>query len=86
MPAQRMKVVILPRDVPCSGLVNHSDETLSNEKSHKKAFKGRYPVSSKMLVHYEVIEKVNSFNYLENLISYETEVNSDNTLNNYLKE
>jgi len=85
MPVQRLKVAILPLDLPCSGIVTHSGEILTTGKSHKKAFEGRYPVSSKILIHYEVIEKVNPFNCLGNLISYETEVDCDKTLNNYLK-
>jgi len=85
MPAQSLKVAVLPLDVHCSGLVTHSGEILTTGKSHKKAFKGRYSVSSKILIRYEVIEQVNPLNSLGNLISYETEVDCDNTLNNYLK-
>ena len=34
------------------------------------AYKGRDPVRSKFVTDYDIIEKVNSFNYLGNLISY----------------
>jgi len=33
----------------------------------------------------KIIEQVNLFNYLENMISYERELDIDNKLNNYLK-
>jgi len=36
MPDQRLKVPILPLDVPCSGPVTHSGEILSIDKSHGK--------------------------------------------------
>jgi len=35
MPVQRLKVAILPLDVPCSGLVTHSGEILTTGKSLK---------------------------------------------------
>ena len=36
MPVQRLKVVILPLDLPCSGAVTHSGEILTIGKSHGK--------------------------------------------------
>jgi len=36
MPAQRLKVAILPLDLPCSGSVTHSGEILTTGKSHGK--------------------------------------------------
>jgi len=36
MPVQRLKVAIIPLDVPCSGLVTHSGEILTTGKSHGK--------------------------------------------------
>ena len=36
MPVQRLKVAILPLDLPCSGSVTHSGEILSTGKSHGK--------------------------------------------------
>jgi len=36
MPVQRLKVAILPLDLPCSGPVNHSGEILTTGKSHGK--------------------------------------------------
>jgi hypothetical protein len=33
----------------------------------------------------KIIEQVNSFNYLENMISYDKELDIDNKLHNYLK-
>jgi hypothetical protein len=47
--------------------------------------KGRNPVRNKTDIDNKITEKVNCFNYLENLISYEKEVAIDNKLNNYLK-
>jgi len=34
------------------------------------AYKGRDPVRSKSVTNYKIIEKVNYFNYVGNLISY----------------
>jgi hypothetical protein len=36
MPVQRLKVAILPLNLPCSGLVTHSGEVLTTGKSHGK--------------------------------------------------
>ena len=36
MPFQRLKVAILPLDLPCSGAVTHSGEILTTGKSHGK--------------------------------------------------
>jgi len=36
MPVQRLKVAVLPLDLPCSGPVTHSGEILTTGKSHKK--------------------------------------------------
>jgi len=36
MPVQRLKVAILPLDLPCSGPVTHSGEVLTTGKSHGK--------------------------------------------------
>jgi len=36
LPVQRLKVAILPLDLPCSGPVTHSGEILANGKSHGK--------------------------------------------------
>ena len=49
------------------------------------AFKGRHPVRSKIVICNKIMEKVNSFNQLGNLICYEKEVKIDNNLNNYFK-
>jgi hypothetical protein len=46
-------------------------------------FKRRHPVRSKIAIDNKIIG-VNSFNYLENLISYEKEVDIYNKFNNYL--
>jgi hypothetical protein len=48
------------------------------------AFKGRDPVSSKIVIDNRFIEQVNSFNYLGNLIYCEDKMDVDK-LNNYLK-
>jgi hypothetical protein len=49
------------------------------------AFKGRYPVRTKIVIGNKIIEQVNSFNYLGNMVSYEKELDTDNKLHNYLK-
>ena len=49
------------------------------------AFKGRDPVRTKIVIDNIIIEQVNLFNYLGNLISYEGELDIDNKLNNFLK-
>jgi len=36
MPVQRLKVAILPLDLPCCGPVTHSGEILTPGKSHGK--------------------------------------------------
>ena len=36
MPVQRLKVAILPLDLPCSGPINHSGGILTTGKSHGK--------------------------------------------------
>jgi len=36
MPVQRLKVVILPLDLPCSGPVTYAGEILTTSKSHGK--------------------------------------------------
>jgi len=36
MPVQRLKVAILPMDLPCYGPVTHSGKILNNGKSHGK--------------------------------------------------
>jgi hypothetical protein len=48
-------------------------------------FKERDPIGSKFVIDNSIIEQVNFFNYLGNLISYWNEVDIDNNLNNYLK-
>jgi hypothetical protein len=49
------------------------------------AFKGRDPVRGITGIDTEMIEQVNFFHCLGNLISYEKEVDTDNKLNKYLK-
>jgi hypothetical protein len=43
MPGQRLKVAILPMDLPCSGLIIHSGEILTTGKSHKKTMSKLFP-------------------------------------------
>jgi len=59
--------------------------TTSVEKTRLKARKGREPVRSKISIDNKIIEQINSFNYLGNLIPFEKKVEVDNKLNNYLK-
>jgi len=46
------------------------------------AFKGRDPVRTKIVIDNKIIEQVNSFIYLGNMISYEKELYSDTKLHN----
>jgi len=48
-------------------------------------FKGRGPVRTGIGIDNKIIEQVNLFNYLGNVISYEGELDIDNKLNNFLK-
>ena len=48
-------------------------------------FKGRDPVRTEIVIDNKIIEQVNSFNCLGNVISYEKELDIDNKLHNYLK-
>jgi len=57
MPVQRLKVAILPVDLPCSGPVTHSGEILTTGKSHGKK-PDRFPLNDNMDV-----EKVSRFEY-----------------------
>jgi hypothetical protein len=49
------------------------------------AFKGRDLVRTRIVIDNKIIEQVNLFNYLGNMISYKKELDIDNTLHNYLK-
>jgi len=49
------------------------------------AFKGRDPVRTKIVIDNKIIEQVNSFNYLGNMISYEKKLDIVSKLHNYLK-
>ena len=49
------------------------------------ALKGRDPVRTKTVIDNKIIEQVNLFTYLGNMISYEKELDIDNKLHNYLK-
>jgi len=59
--------------------------TISAQKTKLMAFKGRDPVRTKIVIDNKIIEQVNLFYYLGNMISYEGELNIDNKLNNFLK-
>jgi hypothetical protein len=45
--------------------------TISVQKTKSMAFKGSDPVRTKIIMDNKIIEQVNSFNYLGNMISYE---------------
>jgi len=49
------------------------------------AFKRRDPVRTKIVIDNKIMEQVNLFNYLGNMIYYEGELDIDNKLNNFLK-
>jgi len=60
--------------------------TISAQKTKSLAFKGRDPVGTKIVIDNKIIEQVNLFNCLGNLISYEGELGIDNKLNIFLKK
>ena len=49
------------------------------------AFKGRYQVRNKIVIGNKIIEQVNLFKYLGNMISFEGKLDIDNTRNDFLK-
>ena len=49
------------------------------------AFKGRDPVRTKIVIDNNIIEEVNLFNYLGNMITCEGELDINNKLDNFLK-
>ena len=49
------------------------------------AFKGLDSVRTEIVIDNKIIEQVNFFNCLGNMISFERELDIDNKLNNYLK-
>jgi len=48
-------------------------------------FKERVPVRTKIVIDNEIIEQINLFYYLRNVISYEGELDIGKKLNNFLK-
>jgi hypothetical protein len=59
--------------------------TVSAQKTKLMAFKGWDPVISKIVKNNIIVEQVNSFNCVGNLISYERKLTLINKLSNYLK-
>jgi len=59
--------------------------TISAQKTKSMPFKGRDPVRTKIVIDNKIIEQVNLFNYLGNVIAYEGELDTDKKLNNVLK-
>jgi len=51
MPVQRLKIAVLPLDLPCSGIATHSEEKLTSGKSHKKKLDGLYDLIKGGLIH-----------------------------------
>jgi len=66
-------------------LITEYGLTVSVQKTKSMAFKGRDPVRTKIVIDNKIIEQVNVFNYLGNMISYEKQLDIDNKLHNYLK-
>jgi len=56
MPVQRLKVAILPLDLPCSGPVTHSREMLTTGKSHGKK-PDRFSLNDNMEVQKKIFKK-----------------------------
>ena len=59
--------------------------TISIQKTKSMAFKGWDPVRTKIVIDNKIIEQLNLFNYLGNMISYEAEMGIDNKLNKFYK-
>jgi len=59
--------------------------TIFVQKTKSMTFRGRDSVRTKIVIDNKIIEQVNSVNYLENMISYEKELDIDNKLHKYLK-
>jgi hypothetical protein len=66
-------------------LVTEYGLTISVQKTKSMAFKGRDPVRNKIVIDNKIIEQVNLFNYLGNMLSYEKELDIDSKLHNYFK-
>jgi len=65
-------------------IITENGLTISVQKTKSMALKERDPVRTKIVVD-KIIEQVNSFNCLGNMISYEKELDIDDKLHNYLK-
>ena len=59
--------------------------TTSVQKTKSMALKGRDPVRTKIVIDNKIIEQLNLFNYLGNMISCEGELDIGNKLNHFLK-
>jgi hypothetical protein len=66
-------------------MITEHSLTASVQTPKLMAFQGQEPVRSKIETGNKIIEQVNSFNYLENFVSYEKEMDIDSKMNNYLK-
>jgi transcription initiation factor TFIIIB Brf1 subunit/transcription initiation factor TFIIB len=55
-------------------IITEYDLSISVQKTNSMAFKRRAPIRSKVVIDNRIIEQVNFFNYLGNLISYENEM------------
>jgi hypothetical protein len=58
-------------------LVTEYGLTISAQKTKSMTFKGRDPVRTEIVIDNKIIEQVNSFNYLGNMISYERETDTE---------
>ena len=58
--------------------------TVSVQKTKSMAFKVRDPVRTKIVIDNKIIEEVNLFSCLGNMVSYEGELDIGNKLNNFL--
>lgn len=59
--------------------------TISTEKSKVMAFQGKHPKRSKIVINNKIIEQVNTFNYLGNLVSYKNEKDIDSKISKFLR-
>jgi len=58
---------------------------ISVQETKSMVYTGRDPVRTKIVIDNKIMEQVNMFSYLGNMISYEGELDIDNKLNTFLK-
>jgi len=69
MPVQRLKVAVLPLDLPCCGPVTHSGEILTTGKSHRKSYyQKRYQNLDLHLIRCFSVCRLQTTNHVRNVV------------------